>query len=392
MKALAWASFWLGAGMQAYLYAVYPAILWLLARLAPRPVRKAPFTPTVSLVVPAHDEVSCIGAKLENCLALDYPSDRLEVIVASDGSTDGTDARVEEIARARAPGRVRLLALPRGGKARALDAAVAESRGEIVVFTDANSLLEERALRVLTACFADPEVGGVCGAKRYRSAAGDHTQVGEGLYWRLDQWQKRMETQSGSIFAADGTLHAVRRDLYVPVRDPAQADDIAISARVVLQGRRLVFEPEAVAWEDAPAHAASELRRKVRVTNHSLRALLGLGPALWNQGLYSFKLLSHKLLRHLSPLFLLLWLAATLVLAPTSFLATASLAAFSLFLVLALLGAAARRRPWGRSRWLTVPFYFAFVNLAALLGIASVLAGIRRARWQPRSGLDSGGS
>lgn len=297
----------------AYVYLGYPALLWLLARLRPRPVAFGRIRPPVTFVVPAHDEEAVIGGKVDDCLAQQYPADRLEVVVVSDGSTDRTEEIVRERA-ARDP-RVRLLPVPRGGKAAALNAGVRAAAGEVLVFTDANALLAPESLVRLVEPFADPEVGGVCGRKRHRAAGdADATARGEGLYWRWEQWQKSLESRIGSVYAADGTLYAVRRSLYVPVADPAQADDIAVSARVPLAGRRLLFEPAAVAWEEPPAEGRAELRRKVRVTNHSLRALWNLGPRLWRSGFYSVELLSHKLLRHLLPFPLLALLAANVLL------------------------------------------------------------------------------
>lgn len=372
----------------AYLYVGYPALVWALARRRPRPVRAAPITPAVTLVVPVYNEEEVLEVKLRNCLELDYPREGLEVLVVSDGSTD----RTEEIAEAWRQRGVRLLRLPRGGKAQALNAGARAARGEILVLTDANASLERRALRHLVAPFADPEVGAVCGRKLYRVAPGaDATAAGEGLYWRFDQWQKEQESRLGSVFAADGTLYAVRRELYPPIEDPAQADDIAISTRVVLQGKRLVLAPEAIAIEDPPVDGREELRRKIRVTNHSVRALLNLRSALWSSGFYSVELLSHKLLRHLSPFFLLGLLASSLALAASHpvLLAVAALqvAAYGL----AGVGFLLRRRRWGRSRILSTPYYFAMVNTAAFLGVLSVLGGRRLRQWAPRGGLRSTG-
>jgi cellulose synthase/poly-beta-1,6-N-acetylglucosamine synthase-like glycosyltransferase len=370
----------------AYLYAGYPALVWALARLRPRAVRSAPVTPSVSLVVPAYNEEAVIGEKLRNCLELDYPREELEVLVVSDGSTDAT----EEIAASFGRRGVRLLRLPRGGKAAALDAAAGAARGEILVLTDANATLDRDALRHLVAPFADSEVGGVCGRKLYRQAPGaDATAAGEGLYWRYDQWQKEQESRLGSVFAADGTLYALRRELYVPIADPAQADDIAISTRIVLQGRRLVLAPAAVAREDPPAEGRQELRRKVRVTNHSVRALLNLGPALWTSGFYSVELVSHKLLRHLAPFFLLGLLGSSVWLAPQHPLFLAAAGLQLIFYTLALAGFLLRRSRWGRSRLLSTPYYFTMVNTAALLGVLSVLRGRRLRQWAPRSGFEA---
>jgi cellulose synthase/poly-beta-1,6-N-acetylglucosamine synthase-like glycosyltransferase len=382
--------FALSAVAVGYLYLGYPLLLVVLARLRPRPVAAGLVRPAVTIVVPAHDEEAVIGEKLESCLAQDYPADRLEVLVVSDGSTD----RTEEIVRARAARdpRVRLLAIPRSGKAAALDRGALHATGEILVLTDANALLGPGSLVRLVEPFADPEVGGVCGRKRYRRGRGvDATELGENLYWRWDQWQKSLESRIGSVFAADGALYAVRRGLYVPMADPAQADDIAISARIVLQGRRLLFEPGAVAFEEPPAEGREELRRKVRVTNHSVRALLNLGRRLWTSGFYSVELLSHKLLRHLAPFPLLALVATSLALALRLDGAAGAFfrlcLAFQLgFYALGLAGFLLRGTRVGRLRFLSIPYYFSMVNLAALLGVLAILRGVRTVRWAPRQG------
>jgi cellulose synthase/poly-beta-1,6-N-acetylglucosamine synthase-like glycosyltransferase len=319
----------------------------------------------------------------------------VEVVVVSDGSTDATAEIVRDLAARMVDhaSRVRLVEIPPAGKGAALAAGVEASSGDIVVFTDANALLAPGSLARLVAPFADPEVGGVCGRKVYRVGTGtDATETGENLYWRWDQWQKELESRIGSVFAADGTLYAIRRELFVPLADPAQADDIAISARVPLQGRRLLFEPGAVAFEAPPAEGADELRRKVRVTNHSVRALLLLGSGLWSSGFYSLELLSHKLLRHLVPFALLPLVVLSAVLAVR--LPGAAGALFGLLLAaqlavygLGLAGWFLRRTAVGRLRLLSIPYYFSMVNLAALLGVLSIARGVRKARWTPREGL-----
>jgi cellulose synthase/poly-beta-1,6-N-acetylglucosamine synthase-like glycosyltransferase len=380
------AIFTISLAVCVYLYVGYPALVFVLARLRGRPIRQSDDAqPSMTVIIPAFNEAATIDEKLRNTLALDYPPDRFEAVVVSDGSTDGT----AEIARRYAGPRARVLDLPRGGKARALNAGVEDARGEILVFTDANSLLEPDAMRHLARNFADPEVGGVCGNKRYRASAGDATAEGEGLYWRYDKWQKQQETRIGSIFAADGTLHAVRRALYVPIDDPAQADDIAISTRVVLQGSRLVYEPAAVAWEEAPVEGRDEFHRKIRVTNHSVRALLNLRGALWRSGFYSVELISHKLLRHFAPFFLLPLLISNVVLAPVHPLFAVILALQVFFYGLALAGVLLRATPAGRLRVITVPYYFTLVNAAAFLGVLSILRGHRQHSWTPRHGLQA---
>jgi cellulose synthase/poly-beta-1,6-N-acetylglucosamine synthase-like glycosyltransferase len=388
-----------------YIYFGYPTLLWVLSRLRPRPLRLEPrpaMPPRITVIIPAYNEEEVLTAKLDNTVSpvQEVPGDRLEVLVVSDGSTD----RTEELARSYAgrrdlAARVRLLALPRGGKARALDAAAAEATGDVLVLTDANALLAPGALAALVEPFADPEVGGVCGRKRFRrglfagaDARGleviDATAEGEGLYQRWDQWQKSLESRIGSVFAADGALYAVRRDLYVPIADPAQADDIAVSTRVVLQGFRLVEAPGARVLEEPPEEGREEFRRKVRVTNHSVRALLLLGSALWTRGFYSLELLSHKLLRHLVPFLLLPLLLATAVLAPGAAGFGVLLGLQLAFYGLALAGFLLRHAAVGRTPVLSTPYYFSMVNAAALLGVVSLLRGERRERWTPRRGLD----
>ncbi|MDX1630538.1 MAG: glycosyltransferase family 2 protein [Thermoanaerobaculia bacterium] len=379
--------FWLCLGVCVYVYFGYPALMAVLARIRPRPVERASVRPLVTVLVPAYNEEEVIGAKIENCLELSYPRESLEVLVVSDGSTDGTDEEVLRLAAIH-PDTVRLLHRERAGKAFALNLGAEAAQGEILVLTDANAMLERDALARLVEPFADPGVGGVCGRKRYRTGPeGDTTGEGEGLYWRFDQWLKERESRVGSVFAADGALYAVRRRLYVPLADPAQADDIAVSARIVLQGRRLLFEPSAVVWEEAPAEGREELRRKIRVTNHSVRALWNLGPALWSSGFYSLQLLSHKLVRHLLPFFLVPVFVTNLVLAPISALYGWLLGGQVVFYLLALAGFLLRHRWLGGWRIFSVPYYFTLVNLAAFLGVLSILKGERQARWEPRQGL-----
>lgn len=367
------------AAVTVYVYFGYPALIWLLARLRPRPVRKGDSRPMMSLIVPLFNEEKVVEQKIRNTLAIDYPA--MEVIFISDGCTD----RTEEIVRRHESEVVRLLVLRRGGKAAALNAGVTAAHGEVLVFTDANVDLAPDALAVLARSFTDPEVGAASGRKKYVVRSGtDTTEKGENLYWRYDQWQKELESSIGSIFAADGTLYAVRRSLYVPIADPAQADDIAISTRVVLQGYRLVFDREAIAYEEAPVEGSDEFRRKVRVTNHSVRALLNLGSALWSSGFYSVELLSHKLVRHLIPFFLVPLLLASFYLAIDRPLFRLVLLLQLLFYGLAVAGALLRHRPFGALRLFSVPYYFCLVNAAAFFGVLSMLRGRRVHAWTPR--------
>ncbi|MBW3565118.1 MAG: glycosyltransferase family 2 protein [Acidobacteria bacterium] len=365
----------------AYVYAGYPLLIFLMARLRPHPVSRVDVTPSVTIIIPVFNEENVVERKIRNCHDLDYPRDRLEVLFVSDGSTDST----EEIIRRHDQNGVRLLSLPRSGKAGALNSGVAAAESEIIIFTDANVELRPDAVRLLVRAFADDAVGGVSGKKKYIVRSGtDTTEQGENLYWRWDQWQKELESTIGSMFAADGSLYAVRKSLYVPIADPAQADDIAISTRVVLQGFRLIFDPEAVALEEAPAEGSNEFRRKIRVTNHSVLALLKLGSALWTSGFYSVELLSHKLIRHFVPFFLVLLLLSTAMLSIAGPWFLVLLLFQITFYGLAIAGALLRKTRGGEWKVFSIPYYFCLVNAAAFLGVLSIARGRRVREWSPR--------
>ena len=374
-------AFWSSLGVCVYIYFGYPGLLWVLSRLRPRPVAEADVTPFATFVVPAYNEERNIAAKIENTLSLDYPADRIEVLVVSNGSTD----RTNEIVRGFADPRVRLIALEQPGKMEALNEGARSARGEILVLTDADFFLDRHSLREIARKFADAEVGGVCGTRGSgMQRDGDATGEGEGMYGRWARWQKIRESEIGSVFAADGLLYAIRKELYVPISDPAQADDIAISARVVLQGRRLLFEPKATAWEHSTIRAGEEFGRKVRVTNHSVRALLNLRSALFNRGFYSVELLSHKLVRHFIPFFLIsLFLASVALVRRGPFYVLALLGQLFVY-GLAAAGALLRNHAIGRAKLLAVPYYFCFVNAAALFGVLAILRGERLTAWSSR--------
>lgn len=373
--------FWICLAVCVYIYFGYPALLWVVSRFRSRPVAEAEVTPFVTFIVPAYNEERNIAAKIENTLSLDYPADRIEVLVMSNGSVD----RTNEIVRGFTDPRVQLIALPQPGKMEALNEGARLSRGEVLVFTDADFLLDHHTLREIARKFADPQVGGVCGARNTAVVReGDATGEGEGMYARWDKWQKVRESRIGSVFAADGLLYAIRRSLYIPITDPAQSDDMAISMRVVTQGYRLLYEPRATAYEKAVVKASEEFRRKIRITNHSVSALLKLGAPLVTSGFYSVELLSHKLIRHFIAYFLIPLFIANVFLATTSLFYMVTLAGQLAIYGLALLGAVLRNRPIGRSRFFTVPYYFCFVNAAAFFGILTMLRKHKTTAWSSR--------
>ena len=375
--------FWLSAAYLAYVYAGFPLLVAAVGRWRRREVRKAAVTPPLTLVIAAYNEETVIAERLENALAADYPKARLQILVASDGSTDRTEAIVSGYGDRG----VRLLALPRRGKIHALDEAVRHASGDILVFSDANTMCEPQALRALASNFADPEVGGVAGSTGYRLAAGSESSGrGESLYWDYDTRLKQLESFTGSIVSAHGGLYAVRRHLYRRSPDAAVTDDFAISTAVVDQGFRLVFEPAARATEYTMPEAQREFHRRVRLMTRGLRGVI-MRRRLLNPlrtGFYAVVLFSHKVARRTAPLALLTLLASSLVLAPASPLYFLAAIAQGVFYTLALIGWILRRAHVGGTKLLYVPFFYCMANAASAFAVIQVIRGRRIERWQPQ--------
>jgi len=375
--------FWILAAVVAYGYVGYPLTVVVVGRLLDRRVRQAPVSPTMSVVIAAYDEADGIAAKIRNVLAADYPPDRLEVVVASDGSTDDT----VRIASAVAPDRVRVLDLPRRGKASALADGVRRARGEVLVFTDANTVFRSDALAMLARNFADPDVGGVAGHTGYVvEEEAESAGRGEDLYWRYDTWIKELESRTGSVVSAHGGMYAIRRELFRPVEDPAVTDDFAISTAVVEQGKRLVFEAKAVGHETTMAKSGSEFRRRVRLMTRGLQGVILrrrlLDPRRY--GFYAVALASRKVLRRILPVAFPPLLALSVLLAPTSAFFTACAGAQLAFLAAAALGWGLRCTPLGKSTVLCMPFFFFLANIASMVAFWNVVRGSRIERWTPQ--------
>lgn len=289
---LARAVFWGSLGTLVWTHVGYPAAMGFLARLRPRPVRKAEITPSVALVVSAHDEEAVIGRRLENLLELDYPAGLLEIVVASDGSTDRTDAIVEDVAARDT--RVRLLRCPREGKVAAQHRAVRETSSDVLAFTDANTEWRPDALRLLVANLADPEVGYVCGQLRLESPDGANL---EGVYWRYEMWVRARESACSSITAGNGAIYAVRREAYVE-DDPKFGHDFGFPYLMEQRGRRAVYEAAAIAAEKPAAEPEDEYGRKVRTIARALGHILSGRMFRRTRPLYMAELVSHRVLRY----------------------------------------------------------------------------------------------
>jgi cellulose synthase/poly-beta-1,6-N-acetylglucosamine synthase-like glycosyltransferase len=371
------------AALIAWVYVGYAILLVALGHLRPRPRLRAPLLKPITVIVPAHNEEAVIERKVLNVLTGSYPRHLIEVIVASDGSSDRT---VELARRAGAT----VLDLPRSGKVAALSAAVTHADGEILVFTDADCLLEPRSLAELVANFADPSVGGAT-ANEVRRGIDDLGAVsrGEGFYWRYEQWIKRHEDRVGSTVSACGSLYAVRRSLFSAPTAAAGNDDVLISAEVVRSGHRLVFDEHALVVVKSTKRGADEFRRKVRIINGGLRTWLSLGELLdpRRYGLYALQVWSRKILRRLLPFALLVLFVSSAWLAVSEPWWWIVFAPQLLFALLASSGWCLRQRRAGRHRALWIPYYFALANTAAGVAVLSLAAGVRFDRWKP-SGRD----
>ena len=370
--------FWLCVVLLVYAQLGYPLVLAVLGRLrharAAAPAPPAPAEPpTVSLIVAAYDEEAVIARKVGNALALDYPRDRLEVVVASDGSSDAT---VQEARRA---GADRVLELARGGKIRAQDAAVAQARGDIVAFSDANSTWEPGALRTLVGAFADSTVGYACGQVRFVSDGPGSNQ--EGLYWRYEMALRALESRLGSITAGNGAIYATRRESYIEV-DPIMGHDLSFPFNMVKRGWRAVYVPQARATEKMVPTIEGEFARKRRMMSHTWPIVLrgGLLSPRGYPPLYALMIASHRVLRYAAPFLHAGALVASAVLFTTSAVYAVAFIVQIALLAAALLAGVAPLRP------LLVARYYVLTTASVAAGLWDWLRHGTPAGWEPAEG------
>jgi cellulose synthase/poly-beta-1,6-N-acetylglucosamine synthase-like glycosyltransferase len=380
-------AFWLSAALIVYAHAGYPLTLRLLVQL-PGPRRRlqgsppygganpasdaAEELPAVSLIVPAYDEEGVIAEKVANALALDYPRERLQIVVASDGSGDAT------VERARAAGADLVLDLPAGGKVAALDAAAAQATGEVLAFSDANSAWAPDALRRLVEPFADPAVGYVCGQVRFLDEGGDNL---EGAYWRYEMAVREMESALAGVTAGNGAIYAVRRDAYLPL-PPSGSHDLSFPFLLAKRGLRSLYASSARAEEKMVPTLEGEFARKRRM-------MVGLWDIVVGEGmlaprryplLYAFELVSHRVLRYLSPLLHLVALLANLFL-----LGQGRVYTVTFVLQLALLAAALLGR-WLPLAPLRVARYYVMTTASIAAGLWDRARRGASGRWEKAEG------
>jgi cellulose synthase/poly-beta-1,6-N-acetylglucosamine synthase-like glycosyltransferase len=367
--------FWVCAGLLVHTHVTYPLSLAILARLRARRAERAPSggeLPLVSLIVAAHDEEGVIERRVQNALATDYPRDRLEVVVASDGSRDRT------VELARSAGADVVLDLSRRGKVEAQNAAVERARGDVLAFSDANSFWHEGALRQLVETLADPAVGYVCGQVRF---SGDGGTNQEGAYWRYEMAVRGLESRLGSITAGNGAIYAVRRDAYV-VMPSDRGHDLCLPYAMVRRGLRAVYEPAARADELLAPTLAGEWERKRRMMNRTWGVLLHdrmLSPRGYGS-LYAYEMLSHRGLRYASPFLHLVAFGANLALVGESPVYVATLAAQLALLAAAALGRFVPARP------LRIATYYVSVTASIAAGLIDRIRSGPATTWEPVEG------
>ena len=364
------ALFWTSLGGLAWHHVGYPVAAAALRRARARPVRKDDIEPSVTVIVPAHNEEDVIERRVENLLALDYPAEKVELVVASDASTD----RTHEIVR-RYDGGVRLLECERAGKLPTMNRAVRETDGEILAFGDANATWAPDALRKLVRNFADPDVAYVCGQVSFRRDDGTNK---EGVYWRYEMWLRESESALGSITGGNGAIYAVRRSDYV---DWPFGHDQGFPTLMAQRGRRAVYEPEAKAFEKPSRDNEDEFRRKVRMLPWSWHYLFEAKPLRGVPPMYRFELLSHRVLRYASGFLHVGLLATSIALVHEGRAYQATLAAQALWLALAAAGKLKLRVPGAGLAW-----YYLLMTVATLAALVRYLREGAPLMWEKAEG------
>jgi cellulose synthase/poly-beta-1,6-N-acetylglucosamine synthase-like glycosyltransferase len=372
---------WTGFGLVCYVYVGYPAMLYIISKVYQRPVRQEECTPSVTLVISAFNEADVIRGKLENSLALDYPRDRLEILVVSDASTDQTD-RIVESFQSRG---VQLLRMPvRGGKTVGLNAACHIAKGDIILFSDANILYQRDTVRRLVTNFADPSVGCVTGDSRYVEEMDSAAHTQENAYWGYERMIRTMESQIGSTVGGDGAIFAIRRELFRPL-PPEAINDLVIPLQIVADGYRAVFEPTAIGFEPSAGDFRKEFRRKRRIVNRSWRGVMSVGTVLnpLRVGVFAWQVWSHKVLRWLMLPLVVASAAGCVMALESGWFYQVGIAGFVGSLVLAAAAVVLPERGGWLSRVAQGLFYFYLVNFAALLGVVKALSGHVEMVWAP---------
>jgi poly-beta-1,6-N-acetyl-D-glucosamine synthase len=356
--------FWFFLSIIVYTYFLYPGIIFLIGLFFSKPVFKKEIFPKVSLIMSVYNEEFVIGRKIANSLSLDYPEDKLEIIIGSDCSNDGTNASIEKYLS----GRVSLKKYEtRRGKVNVLNDLMNAAKGEIIVFTDARQMFEKIAVKELVKNFADKTVGCVSGELVLLNEKNNSAAEGVGLYWKYEKFIRDKESQIGSMLGATGAIYAIRKELYSPPSLDTLLDDVYIPFKIIERGYRAVFEPDAVAYDNIVDDPKKEFRRKVRTLAGNWQLFLTFSN-LFNpfRSEISFQLISHKLFRVLVPFFLIAIFTINLFILNGSAVYKTLFMLQSAFYLLALIGFTMNKRIKG---FFQIPYTFVVLNFAAVAGL-----------------------
>lgn len=362
--------FWLSLAVAAYAYFGYAVWLALYVRLRKRPVLQSSITPTVSIVIAARNEEANLPSKLKNLSLLDYPQNLIQIVIASDGSTD----RTADILREHVPQIVPVILDHSSGKAHALNQAVKRATGEILLFLDVRQSVEHDAVSELVSCFADPAVGAVSGELLLETASGAPSADALGIYWKIEKAIRKLESATGSVVGVTGAIYAIRRELFTPIPDGTILDDVFIPMHVARMGKRIVFQPSAIARDRLFSEKGKEFSRKVRTLTGNYQ-LLRLEPWLLSPANpLLFRFLSHKLLRLVVPLFLvLMWISSAILQGPFY------RAIFWLQILFYLLAAFGALSPASRKfKPVAIANTFVMLNAAAVLAFYNFVVGRKK--------------
>jgi len=381
MTATAEVVVWVSLSLVAYCYFAYPLLIWACSRLFGRRASAAhcaePDLPIVSILIAAHNEERWIRERIENALKQDYPHERLEIVVASDGSRDAT----VEIVNSFAGHPVRVLDFHENrGKATVLNAAVLGAKGSVIVFSDANTFFEPAAIRELVSWFADPRIGCVCG--RLVLTDPEKGRNVDSLYWKYETFMKKCESRLGALLGANGAIYALRKEDYVAIPSNTLVDDFVIPlVSKMKNGKAIVYDERAVAWEECPPEIGDEFRRRSRIGAGGFQAMLRLWPLLSPVGGWiALSFFSHKVLRWLSPFFLIVALAANLFCLDSPLYAGLFAGQIVFYLVSAVGAVVPGRGALGKL--VRLPTMFTSMNLALLVGFWNWISGQQRGVWQ----------
>ena len=370
--------FWISTSLILYTYFVYPAILLLFRRHGSIAHKAAEYEPEVSLVVSAYNEEKVIAEKIENLLTLDYPKGKLEIIIASDGSSDWTDAIV---ARYHSAG-VKLIRInERSGKINALNTVIPVLKGKIVVLSDANTFYERDAIKKIVRNFEDSKTGCACGELKYRNLAENEVESLEGFYWRYEQFLKRIEGGRGALLGANGGIYAIRKELFEPLPANTLVEDFVLPMKILEKGHKVVYEAEAVAYEETSKKIVQEMERRIRIGAGDFQALSFtwrmLNPV---HGFAAFAYLSHKVIRWFVPFFLIIALVSNVALLNNG-LYLMIFAMQGAFYALAILGRTLSKLNM-HIRMAGLPYYFVSMNIALFFGFIRFCTGSQSVTWK----------